>query len=72
MAIGLARARQRRMLFNMSAGAASFKRNRGAVAAIEYAAVYSRHLAVSRRVACRIVRATLETVGPALLKRFEL
>ena len=72
MAIGLQRARQRRMLFNMSAGAASFKRNRGAVPAIEYAAVYSRHLAVSQRVACWIVRAILEKVGPALLKRFEL
>lgn len=72
MAIGLGRARQRRMLFNMSAGAASFKRNRGALPAIEYAAVYSRHLAVGQRVACWIVRAILEKVGPALLRRFEL
>lgn len=72
MAIGLQRARQRRMLFNMSAGAASFKRNRGALPAIEYAAVYTRHLAVGQRVACWIVRAILEKVGPALLKRFEL
>jgi hypothetical protein len=72
MAIGLERARLRRMLFNMSAGAASFKRNRGAVPAIEYAAVYNRHLAFRRRFACWIVRAILEKVGPPLLKRFEL
>lgn len=72
MAIGLQRARQRRVLFNMSAGAASFKRNRGAIPAIEYAAVYSRHLAVRQRAACWIVRSILEKVGPALLKRFEL
>lgn len=72
MAIGMQRARQRRMLFNMSGGAASFKRNRGAVPAIEYAAVYTRHLPVGQRAACWIVRTILERVGLALLQRFEL
>lgn len=72
MALALGRARERRMLFNMSAGAAGFKRNRGAVPAIEYAAVYARHLPVGQRAACWIVRTILEKVGPALLRRFEL
>ena len=72
MAIGIRRARQRRVLFNMSAGAAGFKRNRGGVVAIEYAAVYTRHLGAGRRSASWIVRTVLEKVGPALLARFEL
>jgi hypothetical protein len=72
MAIGIRRARQRRVLFNMSAGAAGFKRNRGGVAAIEYAAVYTRHLGAGRRAASWIVRSVLDKVGPALLTRFEL
>lgn len=72
MAIGMQRARQRRMLFNMSGGAASFKRNRGAIPAIEYAAVHTRHLPAGQRAACWIVRTILERVGPALLRRFEL
>jgi hypothetical protein len=72
MAIGMRRARQRRMLFNMSAGAAGFKRNRGAVPAIEYAAVYTRHLPVNQRIACWIVQAVLERVGQTLLTKFEL
>ncbi len=72
MAISLSRARREKLLFNMSAGAAGFKRNRGAVPAIEYAAVYSRHLPVGQRAACWIVRTILEKVGPALLTRFEL
>ena len=59
MAIGMRRARERRLLFNMSAGAAGFKRNRGARPAIEYAAVYNRHLPWKSRAAAAIVRAVL-------------
>ena len=72
MAIAMRRARDRHVLFNMSAGAAEFKRNRGGVTAIEYAAVYTRHLPVRQRIACWIVRAVLERIGKTLLSRFEL
>lgn len=72
MAIGMRRARENRVLYNMSAGAAGFKRNRGGVPAIEYAAVYTRHLPRRQRIACWIVRAVLERVGRTLLTRFEL
>ncbi len=72
MAIGLRRARQSRMLFNMSAGAASFKRNRGAVAAIEYAAVYNRHLSWRSRAAARLIRTALENVGVPVMRKFKL
>ena len=45
MALAMKRARERKMLYNMSAGAASFKRNRGCIAALEYSAVYNAGLA---------------------------
>jgi len=72
MAIALQRARNRGMLFNMSAGAASFKRHRGAVAALEYTAVYARHLPPLQRTAIGVVRAVLDSVGIAVLRRFSL
>ena len=72
MALALARARERRLLYNMSAGAAAFKRNRGGVAALEYSVVYNRHLAIERRAAGRCVQAVLDTVGVSVLKGFEL
>lgn len=72
MAIGMRRAREHGLLFNMSAGAAGFKRNRGGVAAIEYAAVYLRHLPVRQRIAGWIVRIVLEKIGATLLTKFEL
>jgi hypothetical protein len=72
MAIGLSRARERRLLFNMSAGAAGFKRNRGALPAIEYAAVYNRHLPWKSRAAAAIVRTILERVGVPIMRKFKL
>jgi hypothetical protein len=72
MAIGLKRARERRILFNMSAGAAAFKRNRGAVSAIEYAAVYSRHLSRKSRAAAYLVRTILQRVGVPIMRKYEL
>jgi hypothetical protein len=72
MAIGLSRARERRLLFNMSAGAAGFKRNRGALPAIEYAAVYNRHLPWKSRVAAAIVRTVLERIGVPTMRKFRL
>ena len=72
MAIGLSRARERRLLFNMSAGAASFKRNRGALPAIEYAAVYNRHLPWKSRAAAAIVRTVLERIGVPTMRKFKL
>jgi hypothetical protein len=42
-------AEQHRLLFHLSSGAAGFKRQRGAVNALEYSAVYVRHLSKRRR-----------------------
>jgi hypothetical protein len=72
MAIGIQRARDNRFLYNMSAGAAGFKRNRGGVPAVEYCAVYTRHLPRRQRIASWIVRVVLERIGRTLLTRFEL
>lgn len=58
--------------FNMSAGAATFKRNRNAVAAIEYTAVYVAHLGWKNRFATRVAKIVLDRIGIPLLKRFEL
>ena len=60
------------LFFNMSAGAAGFKRRRGAVAAIEYNAVHAGHLPRRRRLAIRVIEIVLALVGVPLLRRFEL
>ena len=72
MAIALRRARQRKLLFNMSANAASFKRNRGAVAALEHTAIFNAHLRRRQRIAGWLMRKILETIGIPVLRSFEL
>lgn len=72
MALTLTKARQERLLLNMSGGAAAFKRNRGAVPALEYMMVYNRHLSAPRRAATRLIRLILDGVGVPLLQRFAL
>lgn len=69
---GMLEARKRRMLYNMSAGASTFKRNRGAIPAIEYSAVYNRQLSSRARLAGRVVEGLLSGLGVPLMKRFEL
>ncbi|WP_245517152.1 MULTISPECIES: GNAT family N-acetyltransferase [unclassified Mesorhizobium] len=72
MALAQDHATARGLFFNMSAGAAGFKRLRGAVAAIEYIAVYAGHLQRRRRMAIRVMETVLALVGIPLLRRFEL
>jgi hypothetical protein len=72
MALALKRARERSMLFNMSAGAASFKRNRGGIGALEYSAVYNLGLSPRQRAAGLVVRKILEWIGIPVLRSFEL
>ena len=72
MALCLDKARQERLLFNMSAGAASFKRNRGAVPVLEYTMVRDAHLPWRRRAARGIVERLLRQIGVPLIRAFEL
>ncbi|AZO31247.1 GNAT family N-acetyltransferase [Mesorhizobium sp. M1B.F.Ca.ET.045.04.1.1] len=72
MAMGQDHATAQGLFFNMSAGAAGFKRRRGAIAAIEYNAVYAGHLPRRRRMAIRAMETVLALVGIPLLRRFEL
>jgi hypothetical protein len=72
MALGTRRARERRMLYNMSAGAASFKRNRGGIRALEYSAIYNVGASPRQRLAALVVRKILEWVGVPTLRSFEL
>lgn len=59
-------------LLHESAGAAQFKRNRGAVADFEYSAVYDRHLPLSRRWCWALLSGLLNRVGVPLMRRLKL
>lgn len=72
MAMAQDHARQEGLFFNMSAGAAAFKRHRQARPVIEYAAVYAGHLSARRSRAIAIMEQVLNRFGIPLLQRFEL
>lgn len=55
-----------------SAGAASFKRNRGHTAIIEYHAIYSRHLSLARRSIYYIMMIIVNKFAMPVIQRYEL
>lgn len=72
MASVVAGAIEQRRRINFSAGAADFKRLRGATAEIEYSAVYSGHLPKWRRRPIAVVRTIAERVGVPFMKKYRL
>ena len=72
MAMIFERALRNKTPLNLSAGAASFKRLRGALPYIEYTAVYDRHLPWSRRLVVSSLSGLLNTIGVPVMERFEL
>ena len=71
-AIAQSQAAHHGFFYNLSAGAAAFKRHRNAVPAIEYTAVYVRHLRVSARISTRIVQSVLTRLGVPIMQRYGL
>jgi hypothetical protein len=63
---------ERRLALNCSAGAAAFKRSRGAVPHTEYCAVYAKHLDFERKLAWSLLSVLLNRFAAPLLRRFEL
>jgi hypothetical protein len=57
---------------NFSAGAAQFKRLRGAVPAMEYSAVYSAHLPPSRRRPITVLKMLAEHIGAPIMRSCKL
>lgn len=65
-------AEARHWVFNLSSGAAAFKRHRGATACMEYNLVYSRHLPLRQRLLWQgLARLTHRVVEP-LMQKYEL
>ena len=60
------------LAFNGSAGAASFKRSRGAVPYIEYSAVYGKHLDFERKLAWHVLQSLLNRFAAPLMRRYAL
>ncbi len=58
--------------YNLSAGAGSFKRLRGAEPTIEWTACYMRHLPFARRLPIGVLRTLLQNIGVPLMNRFDL
>lgn len=65
-------ARDNGVLLHESAGAAQFKRNRGAEADFEYSAVYDRHLPLHRRWCWALLDHLLNRIGVPLMRRMKL
>lgn len=68
----IGQARENGHLLHESAGAAQFKRNRGAVADFEYSAVYERHLPLGRRWCWLLLDRLLNRVGVPLMRDMKL
>lgn len=70
--ISLEEAARRRCLFNMSAGAAHFKRMRGGVPEMEYNLVYVGHLDPARQRTWRILGRLLQRIAVPIMQKFKL
>lgn len=70
-AVLLRQAAEEGCLLHESAGAARFKRNRGATAEIEYSAVYDRHLPLYRRIGWAMLSPLLNKVGVPIMQKYK-
>lgn len=63
---------ERGVLYNLSSGAATFKKTRGAKPAIEYTAIYREHLKWNRKLPIKFLGSILNNIGVPLIKKWEL
>lgn len=63
---------EKHMVLHRSAGAGSFKRNRGAINTIEFSAVYIKHLPQKKQWVWKFLSQLLNHIGIPILKKFEL
>lgn len=70
--ISLEEAAKRRVLLNMSAGAADFKRMRGCQPEIEYSFVFVHHLPRERQRVWRVLGRILNAVGVPIMRKLKL
>lgn len=64
-------ARDRKVLYHLSSGAATYKKIRKAESHLEYTAVYHRHLPWQRRLPWIVLKTICNSVGIALMRRIE-
>ena len=72
LALAMAQAQTARIPFHMSAGAAGFKRNRGAQPAIEYTAALMTHLPRKNRLATAALAGVLTRIGVPIMRKYAL
>lgn len=72
MNLVLSRAAEQSKLLHLSSGAAHFKRIRGGSPAIEYSAVYIRHLPLKRRAVWLGLSRLLNGVGVPVMRKYQL
>jgi hypothetical protein len=70
--LAASQAREQGVDLHGSSGVADFKRNRGGEAEIEYAAVFTRHLPLWRRLSWRVLGAVVDVVALPIIRNNEL
>jgi hypothetical protein len=65
----LLQAKESKLFLNQSAGGGSFKKLRRAEGAVEYNAVYCKHLPLGRRIPWNLLRYSLNTIGIPIMKQ---
>ncbi len=65
-------AKQKGFLLHFSAGAAQFKRLRGAIGSCEYSSVYTEHLPIHKRLPWMLLSKIITKAAKPLLERFKL
>lgn len=66
----LLEAKKRNALFHQSAGGSFYKTIRRAMGALEYMAIYTKHLSYKQRASWAVVRGLINTFGPKTMKKY--